>query len=98
MLSSHALAIDLQPNDIVAPTPDRTAISISYVNAQNTTLYVNNVPTGASPNLESNLGIVRLGHTYTIGSLPAVSYVQVGGRHFISGWILVSLSGKPRHD
>ena len=45
MLSSHALAIDLQPNDIVAPTPDRTAISISYVNAQNTTLYVNNVPT-----------------------------------------------------
>jgi len=79
VLSSHALAIDLQPNDIVAPTPDRTAISISYVNAQNTTLYVNNVPTGASPNLESNLGIVRLGHTYTIGSLPAVSYVQVGG-------------------
>ena len=79
MLSSHALAIDLQPNDIVAPTPDRTAISISYVNAQNTTLYVNNVPTGASPNLESNLGIFRLGHTYTIGSLPAVSYVQVGG-------------------
>jgi hypothetical protein len=63
----------------VAPTPDRTAISISYVNAQNTTLYVNNVPTGASPNLESNLGIVRLGHTYTIGSLPAVSYVQMGG-------------------
>ncbi|MEY3892296.1 MAG: Conserved hypothetical secreted protein [Pseudomonadota bacterium] len=79
VLSSHALAIDLQPNDIVAPTPDRTAISISYVNTQNTTLYVNNVPTGASPNLESNLGIVRLGHTYTIGSLPAVSYVQVGG-------------------
>jgi len=79
VLSSHALAIDLQPNDIVAPTPDRTAISISYVNAQNTTLYVNNVPTGASPNLESNLGIVRLGHTYTIGSLPAVSYVQVCG-------------------
>ena len=79
MLSSHALAIDLQPNDIVAPAPGRTAISISYVNAQNTTLYVNNVPTGASPNLESNLGIVRLGHTYTIGSLPAVSYMQMGG-------------------
>ncbi|NCX46858.1 MAG: hypothetical protein EBW85_07440, partial [Burkholderiaceae bacterium] len=79
VFSGNALAIDLQPNDIVAPAPGRTAISISYVNAQNTTLYVNNVPTGASPNLESNLGIVRLGHTYTIGSLPAVSYVQVGG-------------------
>jgi hypothetical protein len=79
VFSGNALAIDLQPNDIVAPAPGRTAISISYVNAQNTTLYVNNVPTGASPNLESNLGIVRLGHTYTIGSLPAVSYVQMGG-------------------
>ncbi|NCX15141.1 MAG: hypothetical protein EBW77_07325, partial [Burkholderiaceae bacterium] len=59
VFSGNALAIDLQPNDIVAPAPGRTAISISYVNAQNTTLYVNNVPTGASPNLESNLGIVR---------------------------------------
>lgn len=74
-----ALAIDLQPNDIVAPLPGRTAISISYINSQNNNLYINNVPTGASPNLESNLGLFRLGHTYSIGSLPAVSYIQTGG-------------------
>lgn len=79
LFSSKALAIDLQPNDIVAPEPGRSAVTISYVNAQNNSLYVNNVPTGASPNLESNLGLFRLGHSYTIGSLPAVSYVQTGG-------------------
>lgn len=79
LLSSKVTAIDLQPNDIVAPAPGRTAVTISYVNAQNNNLYVNNVPTGTSPNLESNLGLFRLGHTYTIGSLPAVSYVQTGG-------------------
>lgn len=77
--SSKVLAIDLQPNDIVAPTPGRSAVTISYINAQNNSLYINNVPTGSSPNLESNLGLFRLGHTYMIGSLPAVSYVQTGG-------------------
>lgn len=79
LVSGHTLAIDLQPNDIVAPEPGRSAITVSYVNAQNNNLYVNNVSTGTSPNLESNLGLVRLGHTYMIGSLPAVSYVQTGG-------------------
>lgn len=79
LVSGYALAIDLQPNDIVAPEPGRTAVTVSYINAQNNNLYVNNVSTGTSPNLESNLGLVRLGHTYMIGSLPAVSYVQTGG-------------------
>ncbi len=78
LFSGHAFAIDLQPNDIVAPIPGRTAVTISYVNAQNNALYVNNIPTGSAPNLESNLGLIRVGHTYTIGSLPAVSYVQTG--------------------
>lgn len=78
LFSGKVLAIDLQPNDIVAPVPGRSAVTVSYVNTQNNNLYVNNVPTGTSPNLESNLGLFRLGHTYMIGSLPAVSYVQTG--------------------
>jgi len=73
-----ALAIDLQPNDIVAPMPGRTAITVSYVNSQNTNFYLNGLATGGSPNLESNAALFRLGHTYTIGSLPAISYVQTG--------------------
>jgi hypothetical protein len=73
-----ALAIDLQPGDIVAPPPDITAVTISYVNSQNNDLFRNSVNLGGDPKLESNAVFVRLTHTYTIGSLPAVSFVQTG--------------------
>jgi len=73
-----ALAIDLQPGDIVAPPPDITLATISYVNSQNNDLFRNGVNTGADPKLESNAVYLRLTHTYSIGSLPAVSFVQTG--------------------
>jgi hypothetical protein len=73
-----ALAIDLQPGDIVAPPPNITVATISYVNSQNNDLFRNGVNTGADPKLENNAVFVRLAHTYTIGSLPAVSFVQTG--------------------
>lgn len=73
-----ALAIDLQPGDIVAPPPNVTAVTISYVNSQNNDLFQNGVNTGANPKLESNAVFFRLTHTYTIGSLPAVTYLQTG--------------------
>jgi hypothetical protein len=73
-----ALAIDLQPGDIVAPPPDITLATISYVNSQNNNLFRNGVNTGADPKLESNAVYLRLTHTYSIGSLPAVSFVQTG--------------------
>jgi hypothetical protein len=73
-----ALAIDLQPGDIVAPLPNITVATISYVNSQNNDLFKNGVNTGADPKLESNSVFFRLTHTYTIGSLPAVSFVQTG--------------------
>ena len=49
-----ALAIDLQPGDIVAPPPNISAVTISYVNSQNNDLFRNGVNTGADPKLESN--------------------------------------------
>ena len=49
-----ALAIDLQPGDIVAPPPNITAVTISYINSQNNDLFRNGVNTGADPKLESN--------------------------------------------
>jgi hypothetical protein len=73
-----ALAIDLQPGDIVAPPPNISAVTISYVNSQNNDLFQNGVNTGADPKLESNAAYFRLTHTYTIGSLPAVTYLQTG--------------------
>jgi hypothetical protein len=73
-----ALAIDLQPGDIVAPPPNVTVATISYVNSQNNDLFRNGVNTGQDPKLESNTVFLRLTHTYTIGSLPAVSFLQTG--------------------
>ena len=73
-----AFAIDLQPGDIVAPPPNITVATISYVNSQNNDLFQNSVNLGGDPKLESNAVFVRLTHTYTIGSLPAVSFVQTG--------------------
>jgi hypothetical protein len=73
-----ALAIDLQPGDIVAPPPNVTVATLSYVNSQNNDLFQNGVNTGRDPKLESNSVFLRLTHTYTIGSLPAVSFVQTG--------------------
>lgn len=73
-----ALAIDLQPGDIVAPPPNVTLATISYVNSQNNDLFRNGVNTGQDPKLESNTVFLRLTHTYTIGSLPAVSFLQTG--------------------
>ena len=72
------MAIDLQPGDIVAPPPNVTAATISYINSQNNNLFKNGVNTGADPKLESNAVYFRLTHTYTIGSLPAVTYLQTG--------------------
>lgn len=73
-----AMAIDLQPGDIVAPLPNRTLVTVSYINSQNNDLYRNGVNTGPNPKLESNSALIRLTHTYSIGSLPAVSYLQTG--------------------
>jgi len=74
----RALAIDLQPNDIVAPTPGITAVTVSYINSQNNNFYLNGLAVGGSPNLENNSALFRLGHTYTIAGLPGVTYVQTG--------------------
>ncbi len=78
VLFRPALAIDLQPGDIVAPPPNITAATLSYINSQNNNLFKNGVNTGADPKLESNAVYFRLTHTYTIGSLPAVTYLQTG--------------------
>ena len=77
-LSPRVIAIDLQPNDIVAPAPGITAVTVSYINSQNNNFYLNGLATGGSPNLENNSALFRLGHTYTIAGLPAVTYVQTG--------------------
>jgi hypothetical protein len=74
-------AIDLQPNDIVAPLPDKNYLTLSYYGTENTTLYRNGSPVEAGPYskpvIDNNSFIVRAARTYTFAGLPAVSYVQL---------------------
>ena len=84
LLMSPALAwsIDLQPNDIVAPPPDKNFFTISYFGTENSTLYKNGsvVSVGKydSPKIDLNSSIVRVARSYEIAGIPAISYVQLG--------------------
>jgi hypothetical protein len=76
-----AWAIDLQPNDIVAPQPGKSHAMFSYVNTENTTFYQNGTAVSAkpygSPDINTQTAIVRLSTSYTLQDLPAVSYLQL---------------------
>jgi hypothetical protein len=78
--SCIAFAVDLQPNDIVAPFPDRNYVTLSYYASENGTYYkngsaVSSVPYG-SPVVDNVNGILRLTTTYLVSDLPAASYLQ----------------------
>lgn len=74
------LGVDLQPNDIVAPLPDKNYLMLSYYDTENATLYKNGSVVTAkpysSPVIDNQNAILRVSHTYSISNLPAVSYVQ----------------------
>lgn len=80
---SLAWGIDLQPNDIVAPPPDRTAVQIAFINSERSNFYINGnkapnnarIPGNASVN--SDLSVLRLTRSYSLGTLPAVSFAQI---------------------
>jgi hypothetical protein len=79
-----AWGIDLQPNDIVAPPPDKNLITISYFNTENSTLYSNGSvgvtrqkSLYTNPVIDTQLAILRGATTYTLADIPAVSYVQI---------------------
>jgi hypothetical protein len=73
--------IDLQPNDIVAPSPNKRYAQITYLNTENTTYYKNGsvVSNGpyASPVLDAQSAITKFTGTYKLADLPAASFVQL---------------------
>jgi hypothetical protein len=73
--------IDLLPNDIVAPVPDKRYVQITYYDTENTTYYKNGsvVATSpfGSPVVHTQSVIPRLVGTYTLANLPAASYIQL---------------------
>jgi hypothetical protein len=72
-------AIDLQPNDIVAPLPEKSFVQITYFNTENTTYYKNGSVVSASPYaspvLDAQSASIKLIGSYTLANLPAASYV-----------------------
>jgi hypothetical protein len=72
-----AWAVDLQPNDIVAPPPGKNLITISYINTENTTLYRNGASVSGNPVIDTQLAILRGARTFSLGDLPAVTYIQI---------------------
>ena len=79
--SFMARAVDLQPNDIVAPLPNKNYVTISYLNTENSTLYSNGSSVSrapyASPVIDTQSAILRGARTYSLGELPAVTYIQL---------------------
>ena len=81
VLPSIVSAIDLQPNDIVAPLPGKSHAMISYVNTENGTFYrrgsvVSTKPFG-SPDIGTQSAIARISTSYAVQDLPAISYIQI---------------------
>ncbi len=77
-----AVAIDLQPNDVVAPTPDRNFFTISYYGTENTRLYREGSVVSAgryeNPSINLDSAVVRVARSYDLAGVPAISYVQLG--------------------
>jgi hypothetical protein len=72
-----AWAVDLQPNDIVAPLPDKNHAMVSYINTDNTTNYRNGSAVSGSPDIGGQTAILRLITSYSVKGLPAVSFIQM---------------------
>ena len=74
-------SIDLQPNDIVAPPPDKNYLMLSYYDTENSTYYKNGsaVPSKpyTNPVIDNLNAILRAARSYSIADLPAISYMQL---------------------
>ena len=79
-LPTASFAIDLQPNDIVAPLPGKSHAMISFLNAENGTFYKNGTAVSAkpgSPDIGTQSVIARVSTSYAVKNLPAISYLQI---------------------
>jgi len=73
---SPAFAVDLQPNDVVAPAPNLNTIMATYYSTRASGAINNGTVLAGSPVLEGQVGILRYTHTYEVAGMPAASYIQ----------------------
>jgi hypothetical protein len=90
-------AVDLQPNDIVAPPPDKTYAMLSYYETENGTLYKNGSVVSrnpySSPVINNPNLILRVSRSYSFEELPGVSYIQLPYNSIQPSGSLVSYPG-----
>lgn len=70
-------AIDLNPFDIVAPPPNKTFFSVTYINAEAQGNYTRGIKSRETPTLSNNQLQLRLGQSYKIGGLTGLSFAQL---------------------
>lgn len=76
LLPSVASAIDLHPNDIIAPPPGIQMIQINHQRIERTDFYKNNAKTLTGGSIDSSLTQLRYGRSFELGARPAYFYVQ----------------------
>ncbi len=71
------LAIDLQPEDGIAPKPGVTAVQFGYTNSQRGDYYLRGVKQSSTTEFDLSQAHVRLAHSFEWAGRPSVAYVQV---------------------
>lgn len=77
LIPLSSAAIDLNPFDLVAPPPDKTFFSATYINAEAQGNYTRGIKSRDTPTLTNNQLQLRLGHSYKIGGLTGLSFAQL---------------------
>jgi hypothetical protein len=76
-ISGSSRALDLNPFDIVAPTPDKTFFSAAFIQSELEGPYTRGEKLGPSRTLSSNQLQLRLGRSYSLGGYTGLSFVQL---------------------
>jgi len=76
-ISGPSHALDLNPFDIVPPTPDKTLFSTAIVNSEQEGPYTRGDKSAPTRTLSRNQIQLQLGRTYRLGDYTGVSYVQL---------------------
>lgn len=76
-ISSSSRALDLNPFDIVAPTPDKTFFSTAIIHSELEGTYTSGEKSSPTRTLSSNQLQLRLGRSYSLGGYTGLSFVQL---------------------
>lgn len=81
LLPLFSWAVDLQPNDIVAPLPDKNYVTLSYSTSEKSRYYKNGVVYSAAPYsnpiVTTESEFIRISRSYMVGGMPGISYIQI---------------------